>query len=163
LGGGMLALAAAFELGTGIVVLALGAAGPRHIAILSLWLAVAAWLAVRLARSLGRWAGVRLVLPPALRGGLAGQPARGPAPPAGLRHRDEDQALDAYARAGRAYDRDAAALAVIAPRGWLLAGVAAIAPALGLAAAAGGGHAGAGAVAASLGGVLFVYGALRKL
>jgi ATP-binding cassette subfamily B protein len=163
LGGGMLALAAAFELGTGIVVLALGAAGPRHIAILSLWLAVGAWLAARLGRSLGRWAGMRLALTHDLVERMVGHRTLVAQQPPELRHRDEDQALDAYARAGRAYDRDVAALAVIAPRGWLLAGVAAIAPALGLGAAAGGGHAGAGAVAASLGGVLFVYGALRKL
>jgi ATP-binding cassette subfamily B protein len=77
--------------------------------------------------------------------------------PAALRHREEDAALAAYAADGRALDRAASLLAILLPRGWLLAAIVALAPSLASAAA----H--PGAFATSLGGVLFVYGGLRKL
>jgi ATP-binding cassette subfamily B protein len=120
-------------------------------------------LAARLWRSLRRWSGQRLALTHDLVERMVGHRTLVAQQPPELRHRDEDQALAAYARAGRALDRDGALLAALAPRGWLLAGVAAIAPALALAAGDAPGGPRAGAIAASLGGVLFVYGALRKL
>jgi ATP-binding cassette subfamily B protein len=157
LGGGLLAVAGLFELATGAVVLALGARGSVALAFLSLVLVVGAVLARRFWRQLARWSTLRLALTHDLVERMAGHRTLVAQQPPELRHVGEDQALAAYERAGRALDRTAAALAVLVPRGWLLAGVVALAPAL--VALTGKG----GLVAASLGGVLFVHGALRKL
>jgi ATP-binding cassette subfamily B protein len=74
--------------------------------------------------------------------------------PPELRHREEDRALDEYEVSARALDRAAAALAVLVPRGWLLLGVLTLASVLAGPAAL---------LATSLGGVMLVYTALRKL
>jgi ATP-binding cassette subfamily B protein len=157
LGGGLLALASVFELSTGVVVLALGAAGARHLALLSVAIGAAFLLAARFWRSFRAWAEQRLALTHDLVERMVGHRTLVAQQPAPLRQREEDAALGAYENAGRALDRDAALLAALVPRGWLLVGLAAIAPALGA------GGPGVAALATSLGGVLFVYGALRKL
>ncbi len=157
LGGGLLAVAGLFELATGAVVLALGARGTVTLAFLSLALVVGVVLARRFWRLLGRWSTLRLALTHDLVERMAGHRTLVAQQPPELRHVGEDEALAAYERAGRALDRTAAALAVLVPRGWLLAGVVALAPALVTLTGKG------GLVAASLGGVLFVHGALRKL
>ena len=157
LGGGLLAVAGLFELATGAVVLALGARGSVALAFLSLALVVGAVLARRFWRLLGRWSTLRLALTHDLVERMAGHRTLVAQQPPELRHVGEDQALAAYERAGRALDRTAAALAVLVPRGWLFAGVVALAPALVTPTVKG------GLVAASLGGVLFVHGALRRL
>ena len=162
LGGGLLAVAGLFELTTGAVVLALGARGSVELAFLSLALVVGLALARRFWRQLGRWSALRLGLTHDLVERMAGHRTLVAQQPPELRHVGEERALSAYERVGAALDRTAATLAVLVPRGWLLAGVAALAPAF----AAGSGVAGsgvAGLVATTLGGVLFVHGALRKL
>ena len=157
LGGGLQALAAGFELATGAVVLALGARGPGQLAVLLGWLALAGALAARLVRSLRTWSGLRLALTHDLVERMVGQRTLVAQQPPEQRQREEVHELDAYQRAGRALDRDTAAQAVLVPRGWLLVGTLALLPALRDSGVA------AGAIATSLGGVLFVYGALRRL
>jgi ATP-binding cassette, subfamily B, bacterial len=156
LGGGLLAMAGTFELVTGAVVLALGARGPVQLALLALVLAGAAVLALRFWRALARWSALRLGLTHDLVERMVGHRTLVAQQPPELRHVDESRALTAYERAGLALDRGAAALAVVVPRAWLLAGVAGLATAFAAAGAL-------GPVATSLGGVLLVYGALRKL
>src|SRR4029077_158428 len=126
-----LAVAGLFELTTGAVIVSLGARGPSELAFLSLLLMLAGLLAARLWRALGRWSALRLALTHDLVERMVGHRTLVAQQQPELRHRDEDRALDDYARAGRALDRDAAVRATAVPRGWLLAGVAAIAPALG--------------------------------
>jgi ATP-binding cassette subfamily B protein len=157
LGGGLLALAGLFELATGAVVLALGASGARELVVLIVWIAVAVALAARFWRALRLWSERRLALTHDLVERMVGHRTLVAQQPPELRDAADDRALDQYARAGRALDRHAALLEVLVPRGWLIAGLAAVAPALAS------GSAAAGALAASLGGVLFTYGALRKL
>jgi ATP-binding cassette subfamily B protein len=157
LGGGLLAVAGLFELTTGAIVLALGATGTSQLAFLSLCLAAAVVLASRFWRALRRWSALRLALTHDLVERMVGHRTLVAQQPPELRHREEEQALVEYERASAVLDRNAAALAVVVPRGWLLVGVAALAPTL----ATSGGA--AGLIATSLGGVLFVYGALRKL
>jgi ATP-binding cassette, subfamily B, bacterial len=77
--------------------------------------------------------------------------------PPELWHRDEDRALAAYAGAGARLDGAAVALAAVVPRAWQLAAVGALLPH----AAAATSH--PGVFAASVGGILFVGAALRKL
>jgi ATP-binding cassette subfamily B protein len=158
LGGGLLGVAGIFELTTGAVILALGARASSELAFLALTLTVGAVLATRLWRALGRWSGLRLGLTHDLVERMVGHRTLVAQQPAELRHGGEDEALSLYESAGQTLDRAVAALAVLVPRGWLLLGVATLAPAL--AASSG---VGAGLVATTLGGVLFVHGALRKL
>jgi ATP-binding cassette, subfamily B, bacterial len=158
LGGGLLTVAGLFELATGVVVLAAGARAGLPLALLSLVLAAGAALAAVFWRSLRRWSALRIALTHDLVERMVGHRTLVAQQPPSLRHREEDRALDAYAVAGRGLDRAAAALAVVVPRGWLFAGLATLAPAV--VAAAGGSVA---SIATTLGGVVVIYGALRKL
>jgi ATP-binding cassette subfamily B protein len=157
LGGGLLGVAGLFELTTGAIILALGARASAELALLGLVLTFAGLLAGRLWRTLGRWSALRLALTHDLVERMVGHRTLVAQQPPELRHRGEDEALAAYEAAGRALDRSSTALGVLVPRGWLFIGVATLAPAIASA------DVGAGLVATTLGGVLFVYGALRKL
>jgi ATP-binding cassette subfamily B protein len=157
LGGGLLGVAGLFELTTGAVILALGARAPAELAYLALALTFAGALASRLWRALGRWSALRLALTHDLVERMVGHRTLVAQQAPELRHAGEDEALAAYEVAGRALDRVVAALTALVPRAWLLVGLATLAPALTDPAV------GAGLVATTLGGVLFVHGALRKL
>jgi ATP-binding cassette subfamily B protein len=157
LGGGLTAAAGLFELLTGVLALAGGVAAPAQLGLLGVWSVAVVALAAAVHRTLGRWSARRLALTHDLVERMAGQRTLVLQQPPALRHREEDAALDAYARDGRALDRAGAALAIVVPRGWLLTAVALLAPALSAVAARPGGF------AISLGGVLFVYTGLRKL
>jgi ATP-binding cassette subfamily B protein len=157
LGGGLLAVAGLFELATGVVVLALGAAAGRELATAGAWLGAGALLAARFWRALRVWSARRLALTHDLVERMVGHRTLLAQQLPELRDADDERALTAYADAGRALDREAALLDVVVPRGWLIAAVAAVAP---LVVAT---DARAGSLAVTLGGVLFAYGALRKL
>jgi ATP-binding cassette subfamily B protein len=157
LGGGLLALAGVFELATGAAVLALGSAALRELAAAAACLGAGALLAARFWRALRVWSERRLALTHDLVERMVGHRTLIAQQPPERREAEDDRALTAYAAAGRALDRDAALLDVVVPRGWLIAAVAAIAPVIAAASASG------GRLAITLGGVLFVYGALRKL
>jgi ATP-binding cassette subfamily B protein len=157
LGGGLTAAAGLFELLTGMMGLAAGVAGPTQLGLLGGWSIVVVGVAAGVHRALGRWSARRLALTHDLVERMAGQRTLVIQQAPTLRHREEDAALGAYARDGRALDRAIAVLAIVVPRGWLLTSVALLGPALSTVAARPGGF------AISLGGVLFVYGGLRKL
>jgi ATP-binding cassette subfamily B protein len=157
LGGGLGATAGAFELATGLVVLALGVAPGAALAFAAGWGLCGAALAVAMQRALRAWSEDRLALTHDLVERMVGQRTLVAQEPPELWHRDEDRALARYAARGRVLDRRVAALAVVLPRGWLVGAVVLLAPYLGEAASR------PGAFAASLGGILFIGGALRKL
>ena len=157
LGGGLQALTAIFELATGAVVLAFGARGAGHLAILVCWLVLALALAARLMRSLRDWSELRLALTHDLVERMVGQRTLVAQQPPERRHDEENHELDAYERAGRVLDRDTAAQAVLVPRGWLLVGTLALLPALRDPNVA------AGAIAIVWAVCCFVYGAFRRL
>jgi ATP-binding cassette, subfamily B, bacterial len=157
LGGGLAAAAGVFELATGIAILAFGIAARWHLLLVVGWGLVAFGLCVQVQRALERWSTQRLALTHDLVERMVGQRTVVAQEPPELHHRDEDRTLADYAVAGRALDRAVVRLNVVVPRGWLVAGVAILSPFLGRISA----H--PGAFAASLGGVLFVYSALRKL
>jgi hypothetical protein len=157
LGGGLAAAAGLFELLTGAVVLALGVAPAAHLAIAGATIAGAAALIARLAPALEGWTSRRLILTHDLVERMAGQRTVVAQLPPASWHQDEARTLRDYSQAGGRLDALASALAVLAPRVWLLGAVAALVP-----------HAGdatrhPGAFVASVGGVLFVAAALRKL
>ncbi len=157
LGGGLLGVAGLFELTTGAIILALGVSASSELAYLGLLFTVAGVLATWLWRALGRWSALRLALTHDLVERMVGHRTLVAQQPPELRHAGEDAALAAYEDAGRTLDRVAAALGVLVPRGWLFVGVATLAPGLATSSV------GPGLVATTLGGVLFVHGALRKL
>lgn len=157
LGGGLTAAAGVFELGTGAVILALGIAAGWQLPLLAAWLAIAALLAAGVERRLARWTGARIALTHDLVERMVGQRTLVAQQPARLRHVEQEAALARYATLGRALDRAVAFLAIAAPRGWLIAAVAVLAPRIAEAVAR------PGAFATSLGGTLLIYGALRKL
>jgi ATP-binding cassette, subfamily B, bacterial len=157
LGGGLTATAGAFELATGLVVLGLGVAPGAELGFAAGWGLAGAALAAGMQRALRAWSTERLALTHDLVERMVGQRTLVAQEPPELWHRDEDRALARYAACGRRLDRWVAALAVVLPRGWLVGAVLLLAPRLPEAAA----H--PGAFAASLGGVLFVGSALRKI
>ena len=158
LGGGLTAAAGAFELVAGLVVLAFGVDHGVVVApVLLVAVAIGAWLGARVARAQRRWSDLRLALTHDLVERMAGQRTLVAQQPPELWHRGEDAAVADYAAAGRRLDASTAGLAVVPARLFLIGAVLVVAQ------AASAGGRGAGAVAVSLGGALFVYGALRKL
>ena len=157
LGGGLMAAAGAFELATGAVIVALGVAAGAQLSLLAAWLGVAALLAAGVQRALVRWSAGRVALTHDLVERMVGQRTLVAQQAPELWHREQDASLADYAGRGRALDRAVALLAVVVPRGWLVAAVLALAPSFAAAGSRPGGF------AISLGGTLLVYGALRKL
>jgi ATP-binding cassette subfamily B protein len=157
LGGGLIAAAGAFELVTGAVILALGVAAAWQLPLLIVSCAAAAVIAAHVQRVLTGWSAQRVALTHDLVERMVGQRTLVAQQPAALRHVEQEAALARYAATGRALDRAIAGLAIVVPRGWLIAAVVALAPRLADAGAR------PGAFATSLGGTLLVYGALRKL
>jgi ATP-binding cassette, subfamily B, bacterial len=157
LGGGLIAAAGAFELVTGAVILALGVAAVGQLPLLAACCAGGALLAARVQRALARWSSERVSLTHDLVERMVGQRTLVAQQPASRRHVEQEAALARYGATGRALDRAVAVLAIVLPRGWLIAAIVALAPWLGDAAVR------PGAFATSLGGTLLVYGALRKL
>jgi len=157
LGGGLVAAAGMFELVTGAVILAFGVRGGWMLGLLGGWLGLSALVVAGSQAALRRWSALRLTLTHDLVERMAGQRTLVAQQPPELWHREEEAALARYERAGRVLDRRTALVTSFLPRGWIVAAVALLAPSLPGAA----GHPGAFAV--SLGGVLLIYGALRKL
>jgi ATP-binding cassette subfamily B protein len=154
--GGPLALAGLLQILVGAVVLALGAATLLHLGLLALWIAVVLLLGARYHRRLLDWADARLGLTHDLVESMVGH--RTLVVQRSLdRHEGEEDALAVYERRAAALDGAAARLATLAPRGWLAVGLCGLAPGFVS------GHAPPDALAVSLGGILLVYWALRKL
>jgi ATP-binding cassette subfamily B protein len=157
LGGGLTAAVGIFELVTGLCVLAIGVAPIGELGFAAGWGLLAAALAGRVQRTLRAWSAERLALTHDLVERMVGQRTLVAQQPSELWHRDEDRALAIYASRGRALDRAVATLTVVVPRGFLIGALVILAPRFGEAALR------PGAFAASLGGLLFVASALRKL
>jgi ATP-binding cassette subfamily B protein len=155
--GGPLLLADSFQFGFGAVVLLLGAAPILHLALLVGWLLLAAGLVRRLYRRLLDWADARLALTDELVETMVGYRTLVAQQPAAQQQEGEDRGLSVYGRKQAALDSEMARLSVLLPRGWLVLGVAALVP--GFAA----GTAQSTALAVSLGGVLMVYLAFRRV
>lgn len=129
LGGGFLSVLAVLELAFAMPVLVAGAAGGWHAGLLVIWLGLAAVLGVRLARARHRWTDRRLALTSLTVEHIVGHRTRLAQESPDRWHDGEDEALSRYLDRSVALDRRALALLVLVPRGWLLAGLAALAPA----------------------------------
>jgi ATP-binding cassette subfamily B protein len=155
--GGPTLLADVVQCICGALVLLIGAAPVTHTLLLLLWLLLAAYLVHRLHRRLLDWADARLMLTDDLVETMVGYRTMVAQVPPEKRHLGEDRILDDYARKEAAMDHEMARLALLIPRGWLVVAIAALAP--GFAATRGG----TPQVAVSLGGVMLVYLALRRV
>jgi ATP-binding cassette subfamily B protein len=153
--GGPLLLADVFQLVFGAVVLLLGAAPILHLVLLVGWLLLAAGLVRRLYRRLLDWSDARLALTDELVETMVGYRTLVVQQPAA--QQGDDRGLAVYARKQAALDSEMARLSALLPRGWLVLGVAALVPGF----ASGAGQ--STALAVSLGGVLLVYLALRRV
>ncbi len=155
LSGGIVALLALLELALAGAVL-VAAAGWLPAVLLFAWLASVGWLTRRYMLARRRWTGTRLAMTDRLVEHMVGHRTRLVQQPLSDRHRLEDDALERYTKEGVRMDGWELRLLAIAPRGWLMVGIGALAPA----AFAG---ASSGRVAAAIGGTLLAYRALRRL
>jgi ATP-binding cassette subfamily B protein len=155
LGAGPAALVGAVELAGAVVVLAHGASGAAHVALLAVALASAVLLAAGHQRDLGVCAAAQLEGTDMVVEAVAGHRTR-LAEGGGHLAAAEDLACAGYHARVREVGRWEIGLRTALPRVWLLAGLVAVA-------AAGGGTAAPGRLAASLGGLLLARAGLGRL
>jgi len=148
------------ELGFAAWILALGAAPLWHGSMLGAWVLLAAALGWRLHARLRSWTQERLDLTHRLVEDMVGHRTRLAQERPGRRDAEQDAALHRYLQQARALDAATVPVVAGAPGGWLLLGLAGLAPAL---AATGADGAGTAAVAISIGGLLFAHRALGGL
>jgi ATP-binding cassette subfamily B protein len=156
LSGGFLALVAVVEFVLAAVVLAAGAGGPWQVLVLVLWIALTALFGVRYFREQKQWTASRLGMTLTLVESMTGHRTRLAQEPREQWHLAEDQQLEGYQAISRAADRQAAMLTAAIPRGWLIVGTAALAPAF---------LTGSTPASMALGvaGLLLAYSAFRRL
>jgi len=153
--GGPLLLADVFQFLFGAVVLLLGAAPILHLVLLVGWLLLAAGLVRRLYRRLLDWSDARLMLTDELVETMVGYRTLVAQQPAS--QQGDDRGLAVYGRKQAALDGEMARLSAFLPRGWLVLGVAALVPGFAT------GTTESTMLAVSLGGVLLVYLAFRRV
>lgn len=157
LGGGLLGVLAAVELAFGAWVLWAGAGGWLHVSLLAAWVALVVALGWVYYRRRLAWTESRLKLTHNLVEVMVGHRTRLAQEARERWHVGEDHSLENYLRQSAGMDGVAAKLAALVPRGWLVLGVAALAPAYAS------GEATAASLAVGLGGILLVFRALGKL
>ncbi|HEU4406672.1 MAG TPA: ABC transporter ATP-binding protein [Polyangiaceae bacterium] len=157
LGAGLAGVASAISFALACVLLARGAGGALHLALLAAWATLGVALVGRFYRRQRAWTDARLALTSDLVERMAGHRTRLAQQPPERWHEGEDEALALYITRGEALDRGFVVLGSIVPRGWTLLGVLGLAPAFVTGAAS------PGAVALSLGGVLLAGDALQGL
>ena len=155
LNGGLSAVFALFEIAASLAVLAYGAGGPLHAALLLLWLMLVGVLTWRYVIQRRTWTGARLGLTHHLTEQMLGHRTRLVQQPAAQWHEGEDAALSRYHAISNSMDRWAIALTALVPRSWLIVSLIALAPAL---FTGGSVH----ALAIGVGGCLLAYGALQQ-
>jgi ATP-binding cassette, subfamily B, bacterial len=155
--GGFLAVVAVIELVLSLGVLGLGAAGGVHVVVALLWALLVAGLAWRFLADRRTWTAERLDMTHILIERMVGHSTRLVQEARGSWHEEEDRDLERYQRASRRYDRSKTLLLGIGSRGWVLVGLAALAPAFVT------GEASRVALAVGLGGVITAYRGFGKM
>jgi ATP-binding cassette, subfamily B, bacterial len=157
LNGGFLIVVAAVELTLSALVLTQSAAGGLHLLAFLAWTAVVLLLARAFYRRRSSWTELRLDMTHDLIERLLGHRTRLAQERRETWHEEEDAVLRDYHLRSAIFDRLKSALLVVAPRGWLLVGIAVLLPAF----LAGG--QGSAALAVGLGGTLAAYRGFGKL
>ncbi len=157
LGGGIGTALATLEILLSALVLSKAAGSVIEVALLMLWLGVIALLTRHYWRRRLRWTEARLTMTHDLIENMSGHRTRAAQQPSAEWHVEEDRALSSYLALSREMDVSAARLTALAPRGWLLVGLAGLAPGF-----IGGGESPA-ALAIAVGGILVAWQAFRRL
>jgi len=155
LSGGFLALLALIELCLAGTVLALLGAG--FVTLLIVWISLTAFLSWRYFLARSAWTSARLEMTQDLVEGMVGHRTRLAQESPSRRHDGEDQSLEKYLGLSRSMDTKVGWLSALLPRGWILVGLLALAPAFVS------GRASVTALAVGLGGILLAYRALGKM
>ena len=129
LSGGIASALALIELVMACAVLAAGAGGLGHALGLGLWLAFGLWVGSRLWRSHAAWTDCRIALTEITVERMVGHRTRLVQCLPERWHHGEDEALWSYLERSRGQDRWHSLLLVGVPYGWLLLGMAVLAPA----------------------------------
>ncbi len=157
LSGGFLALVALIELVMACIVLSITPAGRVPVLLLIASFAAVLFLGWRYFRRREGWTSSRLGLTHDLIESMVGHRTRLAQQPPERWHDGEDQAYDRYFEKAVAMDRLATPLMALAPQGWLVVGLAGLAPAF----VAGEGS--VSALAITLGGVLLAFRSFKRL
>ena len=157
LSGGFLALFALIELLVALVVLGFGAAAWQHISGLLVWIAIVLFLGWKYFRERQVWALERIAMTNDLVERMAGHRTRLAQEERERWHDSEDQMMQRYLAASERVDAGGARLVALVPRGWLVLGIAGLAPGFVL------GTFTPATMAISFGGILLAFQALNKL
>ncbi|WP_437490521.1 ABC transporter ATP-binding protein [Sorangium sp. So ce1014] len=130
LGGALGAVVALVQLASAAVVLAAGAGGGLHVALLVGWTIAVALLARRFARRRAAWTGERFAITTAFVENVVGHRTRVAQQAPHLHHVEEDAVLERYHGASRAMDSVGDLLASLPARGWLALGLLGLFPAV---------------------------------
>jgi ATP-binding cassette, subfamily B, bacterial len=156
LGGGFLSTLALIELGLAVPILVAGVGGWMHATLLLGWIGMSAILAARLAKARFRWTDQRLALTGLTVERIVGHRTRLAQEVPERWHDGEDESLSSYLDRSVELDRRSLGLLVLVPRGWLIAGLCAIAPAFVR-------GADTAAMGTAIGGVVFAWMSLSRL
>jgi ATP-binding cassette subfamily B protein len=129
LNGGFGVLVALLELVFAASILASGAGGLLHVALLALWLVVTLAMTLRYVRRLRTWTLERLDMTHDLVERMVGHRTRLAQERPERRDREEDQAVKHYLNTSKALDHAILPIVGALPRGWMLVGLAGIVPA----------------------------------
>jgi ATP-binding cassette subfamily B protein len=129
LNGGFGVLVAVLELLFAGSILATGAGGALHVALLAAWVALTLGLGWRYLGRLRTWTLERLAMTQALVERMVGHRTRLAQEQPARRDHEEDQELGSYLRSSQAMDRAVLPVVGVMPRGWMLVALAGIAPA----------------------------------
>ncbi|WP_437310242.1 ATP-binding cassette domain-containing protein [Sorangium sp. So ce388] len=130
LGGALGAIVGVVQLASAAVVLAAGAGGGLHVALLVGWAFVVALLARRFARQRAAWTGERFAITSGFVENVVGHRTRVAQELPQLHHVEEDAVLERYHVASRAMDRVGDLLSSLPARGWLALGLIGLVPAV---------------------------------
>lgn len=128
--GGLAALVAVLELACAIWLLSLGAGGWPHVLMLLIWAGAGVVLALRYLRRLELWTHHRLGMTHDLIERMVGHRTTLAQEQAGRRDREDDHAMTDYLEASSALDRSVTPFLAGIPSGWMVLGLAGLAPAL---------------------------------
>jgi ATP-binding cassette, subfamily B, bacterial len=151
LSGGIAGLLATIELAVSAGILG------RLALLLLAWCALTVFCGWRFLRRFQLWTGVRMDMTQELVESMVGHRTRLAQLPRNEWHESEDQALDRYLGCSHSLDKIGTALLAAIPRGWLVAALACLAPAIVA------GQVSATQTAVALGGILLAFAAFRRL
>ncbi len=160
LSGGFASAISLVQLLAAAAVIAFGMSALWVLSLLGLWTVLTGALVHRYWRARRRWTEDRIAMTHDLVENMIGHRTRLAQERSASRHAGEDGAVARSIPVAEQMDRYASLLAALVPQGWLVAGIAALAPAF---VTSGASAASLAPLAVSIGGVLLAYRALRRL